>query len=166
MTEAMKQHKLNKLDLFTPNPLYDDRVVTNIPLLRSAVYNSVGVEATLFLTDELDRRAKFIHGTEAPGAEKSRSRRRARILGSLKCNWHATFQCWYRSSTEDTEEQLQSQATKIKDLIIAERQELLKYSNARIKPENLNLVDINYGIRLTRRAHIHSLSEVIIIDDD
>ncbi|KAF2496553.1 hypothetical protein BU16DRAFT_616680 [Lophium mytilinum] len=76
MTVALQTFNLTKLDLFTPNPLFPTAC---FPRLRVAVYDCVGVETTMFMKEDVEVRAKLIHGEDGLEDQKKRKRRRTKI---------------------------------------------------------------------------------------
>ena len=81
MTAALNNYNLTKLDLFTPNPLYPENP---FPVLRFGVYNCMGVYTTMFMKDEVEERARLIHGNNSAKDQKTRKSHRTKIENSMK----------------------------------------------------------------------------------
>ena len=81
MTAALNNYNLTKLDLFTPNPLYPENP---FPVLRFGVYNCMGVYTTMFMKDEVEERARLIHGNNSAKDQKAQKSYRTKIENSMK----------------------------------------------------------------------------------
>ncbi|KAF2801552.1 uncharacterized protein BDZ99DRAFT_577492 [Mytilinidion resinicola] len=134
MTVALQTFNLTKLDLFTPNPLFP---TTWIPPIRYAVYDCVGVETTVFMKEDVEVRAKLIHGEDGLEDQKKRKKRRMKIERATKmrilrgrwvflaCNKDVERGWWRNYTTEEEWEErchAEFRNSQVSKLITAERE--------------------------------------------
>ncbi|KAF1923913.1 uncharacterized protein M421DRAFT_425245 [Didymella exigua CBS 183.55] len=105
MTNAINQHKLSKLDLFTPNRLHP-----TLPSLSHGEYPVMGGVATMIYEPDLVARGDYLHGLLGllDHTDNSTARRRVRrhdlLMMHMEVAYSTARKIWYRKSPSLREE--------------------------------------------------------------
>jgi hypothetical protein len=137
MTEALEKFNLSKLDLFAPNVLYDSTLGAQLPPLRFAVYECMGVFTTMFLRDELRLRAAFVHASSDAAEQRKRKKQRDKIIALMHIYWHSPRRVWCPTTIDNWVLKLKENETSIRTLILSERAKIWPSSCKNEEANNL-----------------------------